>query len=235
MSDLTERPVRVIQVEDQTLLADTWASALRPHGFHVVGHAPDFASARQLIRNTNFDLALVDLELGKADASGDRVLADVRSIRPQALRVVITGHFELGDAVLRRALRQHPQGWISKSVGFDAALAALRQIVEDGLHGWYATPDLRPAVGAQRPYQAFAHMSAGLQEFFLDFAREGDQQRVFCERFHISRATFQKRMADIKDLVRREMRETGEPEPSETDFTNELLLRWTRDRYYHFQ
>jgi DNA-binding NarL/FixJ family response regulator len=216
-------------------VADAWARVLAEYGFKTVGIATSPAQAEQIMSTEAFDVALVDLELAPRQGGGERVLAWLRRNKPEVLSVVITGHSEVGDAVLQRALAQHPHGWLSKKTSALEAIRALKEIVANGQHGWYASPDLRPAVGNRRPFSAFENMSGDLKRFFLEFASDGDQQKVFCEKFHYSPATFHRRLAQIKELVLREMLELGDVVPQEGHLTNEFLLRWARDRFYHYR
>lgn len=235
MPDVIGPSIRIVHVEDHLWAAEAWARVLAEHGFfQTVAIATSIAQAEQIMSTTEFDLALVDLELGPRQGGGERILAWLRKNRPDVLCVVITGHSEVGDAVLQRALAQHPHGWLSKKVSALEAVRALTEIIKNGPHGWYASPDLRPAVGNRRPFSAYDSMSTELRRFFLEFASEGDQQRIFCEKFHYSTATFHRRLAHIKELVLRELVELGDDVPEEGSITNEFILRWARDRYYHY-
>lgn len=235
MPPVDGHPIRIVHVEDHLWVAEAWARVLTEYGFETVAIATSVAQAEQLISKEDFELALVDLELGPREGGGERVLAWLRHHRPDALSVVITGHSEVGDAVLQRALAQHPHGWLSKKTSAQEAVRALREIVASGPHGWYASPDLRPAVGNRRPFSAYSNMSPEIARFFLEFAVQGDQQKVFCEKYHYAPATFHRRLVQIKELVLREMLELGEEVPAEGHLTNEFILRWARDRFYHYK
>jgi DNA-binding NarL/FixJ family response regulator len=235
MPDLAERRVRVAHVEDHLWAAEAWARVLAEYGFETVVIATSVAEAERVLADVTFDVALVDLELGPREGGGERVLAWLRRNKPGVYSVVITGHSEVGDAVLQRALAQHPHGWLSKKVSAEEAVHALSEIMGNGLHGWYASPDLRPAVGNRRPFSAYENMTSEVQRFFLEFAVDGDQQKVFCERYHYSPATFHRRISQIKELILRELVELDDSVPRYGQLTNEFVLRWARDRYYHYR
>lgn len=235
MSDEMTAPIRVLHVEDHLWVAEAWARVLSEHGFVTVAIAGSVTQAESLISSTSFDLALVDLELAPREGGGEKVLALLRSRKPDVLTAVITGHVEAGDAVLHRAMAQHPNGWISKKTPAHEAITALREVVKGGPHGWYASPDLRPAVGNRRLFSAYEAMNEEQRRFFLLFAADGDQQKVFCERFHYTTATFNRRINQIKMLVIREMDQLGLARNDEARLTNEQLLRWARDHFYHYR
>src|SRR5262245_36572060 len=165
MPDLGATPIRVLHVEDHVWVAEAWARVLADHGFETVAIATSQAQADQWIEAGGFELALVDLELAPREGGGERVLSVLRRRRPEVVAGVITGDSQVGDAVLQRALGQHPHGWLSKKTSATEAVKGLTQIIENGPHGWYASPDLRPAVGNRRPFSAFEYMSAELQRF----------------------------------------------------------------------
>jgi DNA-binding response OmpR family regulator len=71
-------PLRILIVEDEFLLAFDVQCTLEHAGHHVAGFAADSTSARKLADQTQFDVAIVDLNLrdGPTGAELGRVLVE---------------------------------------------------------------------------------------------------------------------------------------------------------------
>jgi DNA-binding response OmpR family regulator len=89
------QPLVLVVDDDPDLCSNLW-DLLRERGFRV-GVANDLGSASSHLRDTRFQVVLIDMRL--PDGSGDEVYHLVREVNPQARTVLITGH--------RDELQQH--------------------------------------------------------------------------------------------------------------------------------
>ena len=90
------RPIRdVLVVDDDDRILASWKRAAgRAHTVHV---AQDADAARELAENQPFDLAIIDLRLGKS--SGLELVRDLRAINAEAQIVLCSGYLSVVTAV----------------------------------------------------------------------------------------------------------------------------------------
>lgn len=142
-------PVRVLLIDDdphirlviaQELMTDTRTL--------LVAQADSVREGRRAIRNNEFDVLLVDLNLG--DGSAFELLEYVKCVRPGAQSVVISV-MENEDDVLR-AFELGASGYVGKSSWFRNYPQAVLQVANGGA---YITPNL-----ARRLLQRFDRTSS---------------------------------------------------------------------------
>lgn len=102
-------PGRVLLVEDEELTREALAVWIESRGFDVL-EAADGESALAICQREDFDLALVDLRLGRM--SGAELLEHVRRIRPGARVILMTAY--LDDETERRVRSLGADGILSK-------------------------------------------------------------------------------------------------------------------------
>jgi two-component system response regulator QseB len=88
--------MRVLLVEDDRMIAEGMRTALRQDG-HAVDWVADGEIAAETLRNTRFDLVLLDLGLPKRD--GLSVLRDLRSRKDQTPVIVVTARDDVRSSV----------------------------------------------------------------------------------------------------------------------------------------
>jgi DNA-binding response OmpR family regulator len=89
-------------VEDEALISILAAEALQELGFEAVEVGTAKAAMEQA-RNTNFDVALVDL--GLPDQRGDKLVADLRTLHSNLPVIIATGY---SDRALHEQFRSEP-------------------------------------------------------------------------------------------------------------------------------
>jgi DNA-binding NtrC family response regulator len=115
---------RILIVEDETDLRRVFVEILTTDGYDI-GTAADGEIAMQMISEHNFDLALIDLYLPKAD--GFQVLAHLQRVSSSTGAIVMTGHGSIESAV--EAMKKGATDYITKPVAFDQ----LRIVVKKAL------------------------------------------------------------------------------------------------------
>jgi len=114
------RPLSVICVEDNALLATHLQLLIEEAGHRFAGLATSFSEVRVLFEQRHFDLALVDIDLADGRTGGD--IAEWLKVRGRAT-LFITGQDELARAFDHLSL-----GIIAKPVSERELVDALHRV-----------------------------------------------------------------------------------------------------------
>jgi DNA-binding response OmpR family regulator len=127
--------LRALVVDDEEGVRFFLSETLQRSG-HVVATASSGEEALERLRETCFDLVLLDLRLG-GRLDGLRVLEAVRWRWPEAVVVILTAHGSLESAV--SAIQEGVDGYLLKPVEAEDVRRAIRAALERrhklGLHG----------------------------------------------------------------------------------------------------
>jgi two-component system chemotaxis response regulator CheY len=129
-----EKLVRVLVVDDDTLMREVLKALLRDEGFEVAGEARDGQSALNLIERAQPDMVCLDVNM--PGMSGIEVLKLIRSRYPEIRVVMITGDSSMGT--VRDAVGFGAMGYIIKPFKAGRVSTALRNALrapEDSLFG----------------------------------------------------------------------------------------------------
>ncbi|MDR0415848.1 MAG: response regulator transcription factor [Propionibacteriaceae bacterium] len=121
----SDRPIRVLIVDDHAMVAEALAAllALRPE-LLVVGQATRSAEAPAQAVRTAADVVLLDVVM--PDGDGFDVLAALRTARPEAAVLMVTAFAKPGYA--RRALAAGARGFLAKGASGDELTAAIQAV-----------------------------------------------------------------------------------------------------------
>ncbi len=124
--------MKVLLVDDHPLILTALQSVIRGLGDDVtVVGADSAAQAREALRaSADFDLVLLDLQLG--DADGFDVLAEMRQRYP-ALPVVVISASDRGSDVIR-AIDLGAMGFVPKRSSNETLFDALRMVMSGGIY-----------------------------------------------------------------------------------------------------
>jgi DNA-binding NarL/FixJ family response regulator len=166
----------------------------------VAGEASDVATARSLLRSSRFDLALVDLSLGKG--SGLDLVEEIASRYPDVRVLVVTMH----DASLwaERALRAGALGFVNKAEPESTLLEAVRKVLagETALDTKLTDRLVKRAVrGEPRGPAGVAGLSDRQLQVFELLGR-GRSVRQIAEELGISVKTVETHRANIKTKLK---------------------------------
>lgn len=114
---------RILVVDDDPVFAEALALALSRRG-HAVTRAHDADAA--LAADGDFDAAVLDLRL--ASDSGLRLIAPLKTARPELRILLLTGYASIATAV--EAIKLGAVHYLAKPAGVEEILAALGR--EDG-------------------------------------------------------------------------------------------------------
>jgi DNA-binding NtrC family response regulator len=122
----TEKSLRILIIDDEDIVHQTIGEYLVQIG-HEIGGAKDGLEAIDLMTESDFDLALMDIRMPRMD--GMALLGRVREIQPEMTVVMITGHGTMDTAI--QALRLGADDFLTKPIDLselDAVLEKSRKI-----------------------------------------------------------------------------------------------------------
>jgi CheY-like chemotaxis protein len=125
------QPLVLVVDDDPDLCANLW-DLLRERGFRV-GLAHDEADAARQLSGGDYRVVLIDMRLPVGD--GSSVFRLVRSTRPEARAVVITGHRAETEEAVRRVLAEGAEAVCYKPFDVPELLALLGRLARDGEPG----------------------------------------------------------------------------------------------------
>lgn len=124
-----EKPVRVLLVDDDVHIRMVVAQEImNDQRTIVIGQAGSVREGRKAIRQHEFDVMLVDLNLG--DGEGFELIDVIKNIRPQAEAIVLSV-METDDKVLR-AFELGAAGYLVKNSWFGNYSQAVLQVANGG-------------------------------------------------------------------------------------------------------
>jgi len=119
-------PIRTLVVDDDEGIRFFLASTLQRAG-HSVTPATCGEEALELLRNSSFDLAVLDLQLG-GRVDGMRVLEAIKWRWPDTATIILTGHASLHSALA--AIREGVDGYLLKPARAEEVRQAASQALE---------------------------------------------------------------------------------------------------------
>ena len=121
--------IRIVIADDHTIVRDGLKQLLGgERDFEVVGEAPDGHEVMEQVRNTDFDVLLLDVSMpGK---SGMELIKQVKAERPKLRVLVLSMHQEHQYAV--RAIKSGASGYLTKDSAPTQIVAAVRKVAGGG-------------------------------------------------------------------------------------------------------
>ncbi len=127
----SQQPIRVVIADDHQLLRQTYIALLaRSGGFLVVGEASDGIQAIEMSVSNSPDVVLMDIQMPRM--SGLKAIAEIRRRQSQTRILVISMMTEPG--IVRMALANGAQGFISKDDSFRELVSAIRSICQGQIY-----------------------------------------------------------------------------------------------------
>lgn len=124
--------MRVLLVDDHPLILSALQSVIQRlgDGIEVVGVGSAAAARQTLNEDAQYDLVLLDLQLG--DANGFDLLADMRQLYPALPVVVISASDRSSDVI--QAIDMGAMGFVPKRASNDQLHEALRTVMSGGVY-----------------------------------------------------------------------------------------------------
>jgi DNA-binding NarL/FixJ family response regulator len=191
-----ERRHRVVLADDDVLFREGIAALLERSGHEVVGQAGTGGELRQLVREHEPDLAIVDIRMPPAYATeGLDAARAIREERPQTGILLLSAHVEVEDAMELLAGGER-NGYLLKSRVRDIEdfLDAVDRIIKGGS---VVDPTLvQELVAARRVRDPLDELSAREREV-LSLMAEGRSNAGIAQQLWVTEATVAKHVHSI--------------------------------------
>ncbi len=166
--------MKVLLIDDHPLILSALKSVIQGLGENVTVAGVSSANAARaaLVLNADFDLVLLDLQLG--DADGFDLLAELRAAYPALPVVVVSGSDRTSDVI--RAIDLGAMGFVPKRTHNDMLFEALRLVMSGGVYVPPMTLGVEGAAAADPP--AEQETVPGYMNMIGTQATQGDFQAV---------------------------------------------------------
>jgi DNA-binding NarL/FixJ family response regulator len=124
--------MKVLLIDDHPLILAALKAVIQGLGddVSVIGAGSARAARQTLKKNSDFDLVLLDLQLG--DADGFDLLPELRGAYPALPVVVVSASDRASDVI--RAIDLGAMGFVPKRASNDTLFEALRQVMSGGIY-----------------------------------------------------------------------------------------------------
>lgn len=123
---MTNKPKRILIVEDEILIADTLGLNLQRNGYQLTGVAITYEEATAAVRNEMPDCVLLDIRL-RGHKTGIDVARYLRELSRPPPFVFLTS--QMDDRYLELAKQTHPAGYLGKPIHINSLLATLKMVL----------------------------------------------------------------------------------------------------------
>jgi DNA-binding response OmpR family regulator len=118
---------KILVVDDDKQVTGYLSKMLTEVGGFSVDMAESAEEARQKIRAAMYDLVLVDLKL--PDMDGLQLIAEIVTIKPEILTILITGHASIDSAL--EAMKRGASDYLTKPFDLEEMLARIRKVLQE--------------------------------------------------------------------------------------------------------
>jgi DNA-binding NarL/FixJ family response regulator len=209
---VSEPPIRVLVVDDQTLVREGLVTLLRlSPGIDVIGSAADGAEGVRLARERRPDIVLMDLRMPRLD--GVEATRRIVDSLPQTRVVVLTTYAD--DESVFAALQAGARGYLTKDASSEEIGRAIRTVnAGEALLDPTVQRRLLETVASGLPVKPAVTQDAypdGLTQREVDVLRcmaEGLSNQEIAGRLHVSEATVKTHINNI--FSKAELRDRGQ-------------------------
>ncbi len=192
---------RILLVDDHPLLRKGLSELINQEpDLMVAGEAEDGPQALQVLAQTRFDLAIVDISLPGVD--GIEVLKSLKERYPDLPALVVSMHDE--SLFAERALRAGARGFIMKQEAVESILTAVRRVLAGQIYvsERIATRMLKKLVdGDARPSARTLDVLTDRELTIFRLIGQGYGTRQIAEQLHLSAKTVESHRAHIKEKL----------------------------------
>ena len=209
---MSEPPIRVLVVDDQTLVREGLVTLLRlSPGIDVVGSAVDGAEGVRLAQERRPDIVLMDLRMPRLD--GAQATRQIVESLPQTRVIVLTTYAD--DESVFAALQAGARGYLTKDASSDEIGRAIRTVhAGDALLDPSVQRRLLDTVATRLPAKPAGTQEAypdGLTQREMEVLRcmaEGLSNQEIAARLHVSEATVKTHINNI--FSKADLRDRGQ-------------------------
>jgi two-component system, NarL family, nitrate/nitrite response regulator NarL len=182
MSDTAQRPIRILLLDDHALFRESVARLLASEpGFEVVGHCSSVEDSLAVLRKSEVDIVLLDLDLGHADGRDFLFVAQKEGFRGKVL--VVTAGIDKGQ--VPELLR----GGISGVFMKHESTALLVEGIHNVMAGrtWFQHDLLQATVSLDAPHsESYVQTFTNRERQVLSYLFEGLINKEIADRIGVS-------------------------------------------------
>ena len=187
--------LRVLLVDDETMLLDSLEVILMLNDMEVIGKAHDGVEALSVLAQRVCDIALVDLNM--KGMGGIELIGHMKKQYPQIRILVLTTFYD--DANITDAISGGADGYLLKDSGKDAILGAIRQIMEGvSVLDPKVLQRLTALVNSNAPKPIYGELTDREREIAVLLV-EGLTNRQIADKLYISEGTVKNYISAIYD------------------------------------
>jgi Response regulator containing a CheY-like receiver domain and an HTH DNA-binding domain len=187
--------LRVLLVDDETMLLDSLEVILMLNDMEVIGKAHDGVEALSVLAQRVCDIALVDLNM--KGMGGIELIGHMKKQYPQIRILVLTTFYD--DANITDAISGGADGYLLKDSGKDAILGAIRQIMEGvSVLDPKVLQRLTALVNSNAPKPIYGELTDREREIAVLLV-EGFTNRQIADKLYISEGTVKNYISAIYD------------------------------------
>lgn len=145
----------ILVVDDDTGVRDMLSSVLNDEGYSVEA-VENGKNAIKACEKSPFDVALIDIEL--PDMKGTELLKRLKKMQPKMIRIIITGHPSIENAV--KAVNERADGYVLKPFEVTDLLKMIARLLTEKTNEYLristevtSAKENTPVVKYQRPDQ----------------------------------------------------------------------------------
>jgi DNA-binding NarL/FixJ family response regulator len=180
MKSAQQQTIRTLLVDDHALFRESVARVLAGEADLEIEHCASIHEALSRIAHREFDLVLLDHDLGNERAS--EFLPAARQAGFNGKVLIVTAW--VSDTEARRLLRQGISGIFRKEAPLSELTASIRKVAAGGM--WIDTPTAQPAVAEPVTQPAAQPVFNDRQRKVLRFVLEGLSNKEIAWRLQIS-------------------------------------------------
>ena len=182
---MMDHKIKVLLVDDHSIVRNGVRRMLETaDDIAVTGEAETAQAAKRLVREKDFDVALIDI--GLPDKSGLQLLKLVRTAKPKLAVLMLSMHSV--EAYALRAIKQGAAGYLTKDISAVTLVAAVRNAAAGGKH---ISPELAEKLvnvigrGDTAPHEALSDRELEV----LKLLASGERLVRIAEILHLSPST----------------------------------------------
>jgi DNA-binding NtrC family response regulator len=122
----------ILIIDDEAGIRDSLLSILVEEGYSVEA-VENGKQAIKICEKMNFDVALIDINL--PDIKGTELLAKLKQISPKIVRIIITGHPSIENAV--KAVNEKSDGYILKPFKIPELLETIKRLLAEKTNEYF--------------------------------------------------------------------------------------------------